>query len=35
MLIKFFELNFNAFLVGSIADNKFCSGNVLNHVAEI
>jgi len=35
MLIKFFELNCNAFLVGSIANYKFCSGNLLNHNAKI
>jgi len=30
-----FELNCNAFLVESIADYKFCSGNLLNHIVEI
>jgi len=30
-----FELNCNAFLVGSIVDYKFCPGNVLNHIGEI
>jgi len=29
------ELNCDAFLVGSIAGCKSCSGNVLNHTAEI
>jgi len=32
---QIFEVNYNAFLVGSMADFKFCSGNLLNHIAKI
>jgi len=32
---QIFELNYNALLVGSMADYTFCSGNLLNHIAEI
>jgi len=32
---QIFESSCNAFNVGSIADFKLCSGNLLNHIAEI
>jgi len=32
---QIFEVNYNAFLVGSMADFNFCSGNLLNNIAEI